>query len=105
MYTNADTIKKMIAERVNEIDPKAEIFLFGSRARGDFNENSDWDILILTNYPVSLKDEQRFRHHLVFLELETGEVFSTFVYEKKDWETRHKITPFYQNVIKESYQI
>jgi uncharacterized protein len=105
MDTRADKIKKMIAKWVHEVDPDAEVYLFGSRARGDFKKDSDWDLLILTNYPVTLKDEQRFRHHLIPLELETGEAFSTFVYEKLDWETRHKITPFYQNVTREGIQI
>ncbi|MBW6536858.1 MAG: nucleotidyltransferase domain-containing protein [Mariniphaga sp.] len=70
-------IKKKIVRRVSEIDPDAEVYLFGSRARGDFKKDSDWDLLILTNYPVTLKDEQRYRHHLIPLELETGEAFST----------------------------
>ena len=100
-----DRTKKMIAKWVHEVDPMAEVYLFGSRARGDYKKDSDWDLLILTNYPVTLKDEQRFRHHLIPLELETEEAFSIFVYEKKDWETRHTITPFYQNVTREVIQI
>jgi uncharacterized protein len=105
MDMRAENIKKMIAKWVHELDPDAEVYLFGSRARGDFKKDSDWDLLILTNSPVTLKDEQRFRHHLIPLELETGEAFSTFVFERKDWETRHNITPFYQNVTNESIQI
>ena len=32
------------------------------------------------------------------VELETGEAISTFVYSKTDWETKHHITPLYQNI-------
>ncbi len=105
MITKVEKVKKMIAKRVHEVDPMAEIYLFGSRARGDYKKDSDWDLLILTNYPVTLKVEQRFRHHLIPLELETEEAFSVFVYEKENWETRHIITPFYQNITKEVIQI
>lgn len=32
---------------VHEANPKAEVFLFGSQARGDARADSDWDVLIL----------------------------------------------------------
>ncbi len=41
-------IKKEILKIANEYGIKVEkIILFGSRARKDFRENSDWDILIV----------------------------------------------------------
>ncbi len=83
------------------IDPKAEVILYGSRARGDERTDSDWDILILTNYPVDLEIERKFRDKLYDLELETGESFSVFAYSKNDWVTKQRITPFYQNVTQE----
>jgi len=33
---------------VLELDPEAEVVLFGSRARGDARADSDWDFLVLT---------------------------------------------------------
>ena len=83
------------------IDPKAEIILYGSRARGDDRPDSDWDILVLTDYPVNMEKEMNFRNNLYDLELETGESFSLFIYSKSDWTTRQRITPFYQNVSQE----
>ena len=83
------------------IDPKAEIILYGSRARGDDRPDSDWDILVLTDYPVNMEKEMNFRNNLYDLELETGECFSLFIYSKSDWTTRQRITPFYQNVSQE----
>jgi len=87
------------------IDPKAEIILYGSRARGDERADSDWDILILTDYPVDLQIERNFREKLYDLELETGESFSVFAYSKKDWKTKQRITPFYQNVTQEGISL
>ena len=36
------------------------IILFGSRARGDFRVNSDWDILIVTKEKLDWKIQNRF---------------------------------------------
>ena len=87
------------------IDPKAEIILYGSRARGDERKDSDWDILVLTDYPVDLNKERTFRDNLYDLELQTGEPFSIFVYSKNDWTTKQRITPFYSNVIQEGIRL
>ncbi len=37
-----------IKQNVLEVDPQAEVWLYGSRARGTANEESDWDVLVLT---------------------------------------------------------
>jgi len=87
------------------IDPKAQVIIFGSRARGDAKKESDWDILILTDYPVSTEIERSFRNNLYDIEIETGEVFSTFVYQKQVWNTKHKVTPLYRNIKREGVRI
>jgi len=87
------------------IDPKAQVIIFGSRARGDAKKESDWDILILTDYPVSTEIERSFRNNLFDIEIETGEVFSTFVYQKRFWNTKHKVTPLYRNIKREGVRI
>ncbi len=98
-------IIQLIRKNISMIDPKAEIILYGSRARGDDRPDSDWDILILTDYPVDLNKERVFRDNLYDLELETGEPFSVFVYSKNDWTSKQRITPFYNNVIREGVKI
>ncbi len=94
-----------VKELVKATDPEAEVILFGSRARGDAREDSDWDILILTPKAVNLKVEQTFRHKLFELELEYGQAISTFVYSKADWNGKHRATPFYHNVEEEGILI
>ena len=79
-------ILQKINDAVLEVEPKAEIILFGSRARGDAKADSDWDLLVLVPYDVDLVAEQKFRHKLFDLELEFGVSFSTFVYSKSIWE-------------------
>jgi len=105
MKQEDNNIAKQIRASVNFIDSKAQVIIFGSRARGDAKRESDWDILILTDYPVSTDIEKDFRNKLFDLEIESGEVFSTFVYQKKDWNTRHKVTPLYRNIKKEGVKI
>ena len=90
-----------IKEVVYEVDPQAEVILFGSRARNEAKEDSDWDILILVPYAVNLKVEQKFRHKLFDIELEYRQTISTFIYSKSNWYTRHKITLLCQNIEQE----
>lgn len=101
MKEKTDQIIQLIKRNIFEIDPKAKVILYGSRARGDEHPDSDWDILILTDYHIDLKKEREFRDHLYDLELETGEPFSIFAYSNTDWETKQKVTPFYVSVARE----
>ena len=105
MKSKTKHITHLIRQKINTMDPEAEVILFGSRARGDERDESDWDILILTDYPADLQLERRFRQNLYDLELETGESFSVFVYSKSDWISRQRITPFYQNVTQEGISL
>ena len=98
-------ITTLIKQSVGRIDPNAQIILYGSRARGTERVDSDWDILILTDYPVDIIKERVFRNTLYDLELETGEPFSVFVYSKIDWDTKQIITPFYVNVTNEGVRL
>ena len=64
MKKRTSDIIKLIKRNISEIDPNAQIILYGSRARGDEHTDSDWDLLILTDYPVDLNKESEFRYHL-----------------------------------------
>ncbi len=95
-------VPELIKKRIHVLDPDAGIILFGSRARGDSGKDSDWDILILIEQdPVNRISEQIYREAIFNIELETGEPISTFIFSKKDWESRHAITPLYRNIRKE----
>ncbi len=105
MNTKTQYVTQLIRNYINTIDPMADVILYGSRARGDERQDSDWDILILTDYSANLTTERKFRDKIYDLELETGEAFSVFVYSKNDWQTKQKITPFYHNVSLEGVRI
>jgi predicted nucleotidyltransferase len=94
-------IANRIRTEIKRIDPKAKIVLFGSRARGDARKDSDWDLLILIDNQNIKEKEDLFRDKIYDLELATGEIISMFVYNNKDWTSRHKITPLYKSIKKE----
>jgi predicted nucleotidyltransferase len=99
-------IIQLIRQKVNDLDKTAEIILYGSRARGDNKQDSDWDVMILLNRKnVDKKVEQTFRHHLLDIELEIGVPISVFVYSKSDWEGKYSITPLFKSIKKEGILI
>jgi uncharacterized protein len=100
---NADNnILYQIKEIVKAQEPGAKIYLYGSRSRGTEKGNSDWDLLILLKKDkISYEDEQRIIYPLYDLEFDTGEVISPMIYSEKEWNTKYKITPFYQIVMRE----
>ncbi len=105
MKNQKEIVLSMIKKQVKEIDPSADIILYGSRARGDEQPDSDWDILILVNTKADIETEKVFRHKLFDVELELGEALSTFVYNKQEWKSKYWMTPFYKNISKEGIAI
>jgi len=100
-----DEIIKRIKNKVHSIDPSAKVILYGSYARGDFNENSDIDLLILVDKKkITSEDERKLSYPLYDIEFDTGVIISPLVYSKKEWENR-RVTPFSENVNKEGIRL
>ena len=92
----------MIKQSVVSSNPKATVILYGSYARGDNKNDSDVDLLILLESDkITREDEIKVKYPLYDIEFETGQIISPIVLSKKDWETKHRITPFYENVNRE----
>ena len=64
MKINKSIVLSKIKSLVKEIDLDAEVILYGSRARGEEHQDSDWDILILVDSKTDLDYERVFRHRL-----------------------------------------
>lgn len=72
------------------------IVLFGSRARGDAHEDSDYDLLLLMHEPFDWwTDTRRANAALLDLAIETGRSFGAVVVSNSDPRKR---TAFYANV-------
>ena len=86
-------------DTIKDIDPSAEVILYGSRARGDAEPESDYDLLILTDIDVTLGREDFICRKLYPIELETGKVITTFVYNRRQWDTPlYRAMPFHKNI-------
>jgi len=91
---------------VSEIDPLAQVILYGSRARGEARPDSDYDLLILTDGPANLQLEDLFRCQLYPIELETGAVLTLMLTSRQDWQSPlYRAMPLYQNIRREGIQM
>ncbi len=82
---NDPNILKEIKQSVISIDETAEVILFGSRARGDHHEESDWDVLVLVDrYNWKLKN--RFIDKLFEVQIKEGIGISVMVKGKEYWK-------------------
>lgn len=101
MSFNRDAILQSIVALGSKVLPQgARIILFGSQARGDAHEESDWDLLIL------IKDKPKgdvfgdYGYPFVEMGWEYGTYFSPKIYTYSEWAER-KGTPFYDNIQRE----
>ena len=75
----------------------AHLILYGSRARGDFHEGSDWDLLVLLNRPQEASDFQNIAYPIMELGFDLGEYFSVQTYSQAEWNAL-TFLPYYKNV-------
>lgn len=75
----------------------AHLLLYGSRARGDYHEGSDWDLLILLNRPQEASDFQAIAYPIMKLGFDLGEYFSVQTYSQEEWDAL-SFLPYYKNV-------
>ena len=57
---NRDENLVKIREVGQRVLPGSRIILFGSRGRGDFDSYSDYDILVVSNQILSVKEKRRY---------------------------------------------
>lgn len=81
------------------------MLLFGSQARGDANDSSDWDILILLDKDkIKNADFDAVAYPIVELGWRLGIEINPILYTYADWE-RRSFTPFYKNVQKDKIEL
>ena len=95
-------IVKKVKEIVHRYDENSEIILFGSRARGDWHEESDWDFLILSELDERNEIKEKIRQDVLEeIEHKTFNVVFTLFHNKKAWEENYSVTPLYYNIEEE----
>jgi len=92
-----------VAHRV--LPEGSQVWLYGSRARGEAQADSDWDILILLDKPsISSQDEDDYAYPFVDMGWDYASAVSPQIYTFEDWK-KMAFTPYYQNVEHDKIQI
>jgi predicted nucleotidyltransferase len=82
--------------------PGATVLVYGSVARGDQTDESDIDILILTDRAVSSDERNNARTSLCDIEIECGTVITAVFQVRAQWHSGPMSgSPFYFNVERE----
>ena len=90
-----DELKKNYKEKI------VKIILYGSVARGEDREDSDIDVLIITNYD-SFKMQKLVSDVVIKILLEYGIYISAKVLSVEEFNQMKKInTSFYRNILKD----
>ena len=101
-----ELLLKQIKQAVLEIEPDAEVILYGSRARGDAEPESDWDILVLVNGPVDDVRTDAICHRLYEIEWKTGEVLCPLVRNRQDWSSPlYHAMPLHEHIEREGHKL
>jgi predicted nucleotidyltransferase len=103
-----DILEKFIADiKLCLGDNISSIIVYGSYARGDYNKNSDIDVLILVTCPeVDIKKYENQVIDCAFdLELEYGKCLSPIIKNQEQFDYWSDTLPFYRNIKNEGVRV
>jgi len=85
-----------LKERVSEKVPVRHYILYGSYSRGEYDNESDIDLLVLTERPISNKERNSISDVVFEVNLLYNTNFSTTTAEINEWENGIlSVLPFY----------
>lgn len=88
-----------VFRKIAPVDGKA--ILFGSRARGDAKQDSDWDVLVLLGKDrITASDQDTVAYPIHEIGWDIDEMVNPVMYTTREWESKRG-TPFYENVMRE----
>lgn len=101
-----DNIQESIIATASKIMPEgAKVVLFGSRARNEASDDSDWDILVLLDKErIDDNDRDNYTYPLWELGWKLDAMIHPIMYTFGEWEKR-KSTLFYKNVEKDGIRL
>lgn len=88
-------------------DSLKEVILYGSYARGDYDDDSDIDVMIMADIPMNevLKYSEQICDFVSDLNVDNGVFISPMLQSETVFKKYKDVTPFYQNVIKDGIRI
>ncbi len=100
--TDLRTVANGIGKILQKASPyKGRAILFGSRARGDAHQESDWDVLILLDKDrITSADIDEISYPIREFGWQIDEMINPIIFTTKEWNAK-SFTPFYKNVMKE----
>ncbi|MDY6843777.1 MAG: nucleotidyltransferase domain-containing protein [Thermodesulfobacteriota bacterium] len=79
-----------------------EVMLFGSKARGDDDAESDIDLLVLTTQPVSWDERKAINNALYEIQLRHDVVISTLITIVTEWnEGTFSVLPIHEEILEQ----
>lgn len=80
--------------------------LYGSAARGDADEESDVDLLIVTSKPLTRFKRHEITDEVLEVNLQYDTNFSTLVVDQKSWDTGFiSVLPIRREIAKDGIQV
>jgi predicted nucleotidyltransferase len=103
-----EIIEKIVVAAHNSLGDKLDkVILYGSHARGEYDTDSDIDIMVLADIPAQdrLKEREKIRSLTGDLDLEYDVVLSVCVNDCATFYRYANDLPFYMNVLKEGVML
>jgi uncharacterized protein (UPF0332 family) len=95
-----------VVSAVHEVEPRARVILYGSRARGDASEESDWDLLVLLDGEATVARMTAVGDRLHQLMLDTSASLQPIVHGVDEWDAAlSRVSPFHQNVERDGIDV
>lgn len=92
-----------VKQLIRQCLPAADVLLYGSVARGTQDVASDYDILALTDCPLSHGEQNEVRGTVFDWEVEREVVISIMFRSKEEWNSAlARVSPFHQEVEKDA---
>ena len=93
-------VKKVVQSRL----PGANVLLYGSVARGDRQEDSDYDVLVVTTGPLASVIEDEVDDSIYDLQLQHGVLIVATYRAQTDWDANPQM-PFYQQIEQDAIRL
>jgi len=104
----SDNEHKAIKEFKEKIVNKfkfTEIVLFGSKARGNYDNNSDIDILVLLSEESNISIEEEIFDIGFDIEIKYDVILGILVHSKAFWNSKGSLMPIHKEIERDGIQI